>query len=119
MLVWIGANDQAMPISTFTKDLEFYWQECRAAGFKIIAFTVLPRGDKTAYENTRVAINDWIRTNQANYCDGLADVAAAPELQDPTNLIYFNKDQVHLTDAGYGIVANLVSQEVSKLREKR
>jgi hypothetical protein len=77
LLVWIGANDQAMPISTFTKDLEFYWQERRAVGFNIIAFTVLPRGDKTAYENTRVAINDWIRTNQANYCDGLADVAGA------------------------------------------
>jgi lysophospholipase L1-like esterase len=105
-----------VPIPTFTKDLEFYWQKCRAAGFTIIAFTVLPRHEKTAYENTRDAMNDWIQTNQANYCDGLADVAAAPELQYPTNLIYFNKDQVHLTDAGYGIVTNLVSQEVSKLR---
>jgi hypothetical protein len=105
-----------MPIPTFTKDLKFYWQERRAAEFTIIAFTVLPRRDKTTYENKRVAMNDWIQTNQANYYDGLADVAAAPELQYPTNLIYFNKDQVHLTDAGYGIVTNLVSQEVSKLR---
>ncbi len=114
--VWIGANDGTTPISTFTKDLAFYWQERRAAGFKIIAFTVLPQGEERAFEKTQVAMNDWIRANWASYCDGLVDVAAAPELQDPTNLIYFNKDKVHLTDAGYEIVAKLVSQAVAKLR---
>jgi lysophospholipase L1-like esterase len=114
LLVWIGANDYATPLSAFTQDLTAYWQKRRAAGYKIIAFTVLPRGDKSPLE--QVAMNDWIRDNWKSYCDGLVDVAVVPELQDPTNLDYFNKDEIHLTDAGNTIVAKLVSQAVANLK---
>jgi lysophospholipase L1-like esterase len=114
LLVWIGANDLGTPLSTFSGELESYWRERRAAGFKIIAFTVLPQGGINPKENERAAMNDWIRSNWATYCDVLVDVAVVNELQDPTNLTYYRKDQEHLTDAGYALVAKLAAQEVSK-----
>jgi len=62
-------------------------------------------------------MNEWIRANWSTYYDGLVDVAAAPELQDPNNPTYFQPDTVHLTTAGYRVVATLAAKEMMRVSE--
>ncbi|MBE3038694.1 MAG: SGNH/GDSL hydrolase family protein, partial [Chloroflexi bacterium] len=111
LLVWIGANDQHYVPATWEADLAAYWQARRTAGFdKIIAFTVLQRGDVNGHEIQRLAMNTWIRANYATYCDALVDVAADARLDDCTDPTYFEQiSQVHLTTAGYAAVAELAA----------
>lgn len=60
------------------------------------------------YETERTAFNALLAANYTDYADALADVGAAANLQDPTNGTYFDADKLHLTTAGYAVVAAVV-----------
>jgi lysophospholipase L1-like esterase len=81
---------------------------------KIVVLTMLPRG--APYEATRATINADIRDagNVGVYWDAVADVAADPDLET-INATYYNGDNLHLTTAGYAIVANLVRAAINSL----
>jgi lysophospholipase L1-like esterase len=85
----------------------------RAEGFEVIAMTVLPRSDAStpgSFESDRTAINADLRATLATFADGLADVAADTTLGDSGDELVptYYPDQVHLTNAGYGIIAATV-----------
>lgn len=91
-----------------------YCQARKAAGFKVVALTVLPRsnaGTPADFEDKRQSANSLIRANWGTFADALADVAADSRIGDAGDELdttYYNADQVHMTDAGYGIIAATV-----------
>lgn len=76
------------------------------ASAKLVVATALPSTQITGTnETSRQTINTNIRTNWASFADALVDVASISQLQNPSNLTYFNTDGLHPTDAGYAIIA--------------
>jgi lysophospholipase L1-like esterase len=119
---WIGTNDiltGGAPTTTYN-NIKAYHDGRRAAGFKTLVFTIMPRtggADDAGHNTRRIAVNDLIRANWATFADGLVDVANDPVLgnvANTTNATYFS-DQTHLTNAGYAIVARLARVELRKL----
>jgi lysophospholipase L1-like esterase len=75
--------------------------------------TMLPRTDVTAGKETeRGNFNTAIVGNSAgaNYVVNLGLVA---NLQTPSNTTYFAADGIHLTDAGYALVAQAVHDAIA------
>lgn len=94
-----------------------YCQARQAAGFKVVALTVLPEGDFVAFNNARNAVNISIRANWASFADALADVAADPRIGDDgdeDDTTYF-RDKAHMTAAGYAVVAGIVARAIVRL----
>jgi lysophospholipase L1-like esterase len=100
-----------------------YYTARRAAGWKVVAGTILyrewtgasvtPGGDTWPEYNAKVDnINALIRANWATFADALADINAAPELDDPTDLTYYVSDQVHPNGAGRAVIASIVSAAI-------
>ncbi len=93
----------------------------RARGFKIVAMTCLPRsnvGTPGSFEADRQTVNTSIRNNYASFADALADVGADTTIGDAgdeLNLTYYQSDKVHMTDAGYDIVAEYVKVAILTL----
>jgi lysophospholipase L1-like esterase len=56
------------------------------------------------------ALNVLLRADHS-WCDGLIDLGANANLQDATNVTYF-AGKLHLTDAGYAVVAGLVKAKI-------
>jgi len=88
----------------------------RARGVKIFGATITPFGSSTVpglvtpeNEAKRQAVNRWIRTGGS--FDGVIDFDAA--VRDPANparlLPAYDFDGIHLTDAGYGAMADAIN----------
>lgn len=98
-----------------------YCQARRAAGFKVVAVTVLPRsnvGTPVGFEAARQAANTDIRNNWTTFADALADVAADTSIGDAGDELdttYYNADKVHMNDAGYGVVAGYVATAINEI----
>ena len=94
-----------------------YCQNATAAGWKVIVCTA-PGSDGTqAGENIPGEVNAYIRANWRDFADGFVDLEAAPEFSpsgDVLNPTHYS-DGVHLTDAGYAVVAALVAAAVTEL----
>jgi len=109
---WIGTNDIQGGTSgadTYTA----YVNLCnarRAEGYKVMAFTILPRTPGT-YEAQRIIFNNLVIANYASFSDGLVDVGSDSRIGIAgaySDLTYYNADGVHLNDTGYGVVASIV-----------
>ena len=123
LTVWSGTNDIAVSGRTAAAtyaDLVSYCQAARAAGFKVIVLTMLPRttgGSGT--ETSRQTYNGLILAGWPTFADALADVGGnstilgAPNAY--TNTVYYFTDQIHLTNIGYNIVAKTVTNAINGL----
>lgn len=97
--------------ATFT-DLQAYWALARADGWKVVAFTILPRsGDTAPLIAEKLAHNTSIRAASANW-DYLADIAAVAALSNPNDPAYYS-DLVHLTTLGYQTVADTINSTIN------
>jgi hypothetical protein len=90
----------------------------KVAGWKIVAFTVLPASNAgiiVSFETSRQTVNTSIRANWPTFADALADVAANPNIGpagSETNVTYYAGDNIHLNATGYGIVAGIAKAAV-------
>jgi hypothetical protein len=100
-------------------DCVTYCQGRQAVGFQVVVLTVLPRAYETYqdFENKRLAVNALIRANWGNFADALADVGTDSTIGpvDAADNIAYYYDGMHLTDAGYTIVANIVIAALATL----
>ncbi|MEP0873613.1 SGNH/GDSL hydrolase family protein [Trichocoleus desertorum AS-A10] len=135
VVAWEATNDLFFGASAATafSNLKAYCQARKAAGFKVVVLTVLPRssaGTPAGYEAARQALNSSLRAdfNVASgstnvllpapgiaYADALADVAADTRIGDAgdeANATYYFADLVHLNNTGYGIVAAIAKDAV-------
>jgi lysophospholipase L1-like esterase len=97
--------------------LKAYCTARRAAGFKVVVLTLTSYAGENWPGTTRAEFNDWVRANYTSFADAVADVAADPKVGGPAayaNRTYFT-DGIHLTDAGYAVVAGIVKQVLETL----
>lgn len=118
--VWCGTNNGGyLGFATYVA-IRSYCLARRAAGFKTVVFTILPRsdtfapGDEVRWTAGRLDFNVLLRANWTSFADNLADVAADPRIGDDgdsEDSVYY-VDKVHLTTAGNAIVAGIVQAAV-------
>lgn len=117
--VLIGANDLAAytgGAAQYSIDLAAYCAARRAAGWKVVICTILPRTNAT--HNTRRAIVNadiatWVGVN----CDAIADFAANADMgddADASNLTYYS-DGVHPTAAGQAVLEPILRAAINGL----
>ncbi len=118
-IIWGGTNDLVLVgVATTETRLQTYCNSRRAAGWKVIAVTCLPRNEANPFEANRQAYNTWIRAQGTGLYDALVDIAADPRIGDAgdnTDLTYYDADQTHLNNAGYAVVAALALAQVATL----
>ena len=104
--LYIGCTSKEDAYANFVT----YCQARRAAGWSVVACTCIDYdGAFIRDARTKIAwINTQIRNNYATFADRLADLAADVRLQNADDMTYFNADKIHLTDAGYAVVASII-----------
>jgi lysophospholipase L1-like esterase len=119
--LWVATNNLKLAEAVATVYAEYValCEDRRAVGFKVIAFTVLPRHDSVpgGFEADRQSFNTLIRANWSTFADALADVAADSRIGDAgdDNDATYYSDEVHLTDAGYAVVASITASAIRTL----
>jgi hypothetical protein len=115
-LVVLGASTAAIQ-----QALQDYAAAARAAGFKVVLVTCLPRttvgGQNVTFEAQRQTINAWLVSNPGGFCDAVADVASDTDIGeagDNLNGTYYS-DGLHLTDAGYAKAAPYISAAIATI----
>lgn len=122
VVAWEGTNDLKLGATATTayNNLVAYCQARQAAGFKVVILTILPRSDSGTpadFNTSRATVNTNIKNNYASFADVVADVAANTDIGedgDSDNTTYYS-DKVHLTTAGYNIVAGIVATAIQTL----
>ncbi|GEM_PF-1905053 len=125
VVVWAAANDLATGFSAqeILDNARRYCEQRRQRGFRVIILSMYPLQPKDAdaeYDQVRREYNDLLRAGWPEFADGLVDVAADDRLGDdsgPERAAYF-LDLVHLTAAGYGVVADCVRPVLVGLLER-
>ena len=123
LVVWEGTNDLVygtdppLDAAAAYRHLAAYCRERRRAGYRVVVLTVLPREGSAEFDAARTALNEKLRDGWRGFADGLADVAAdeavgraGAEFDEA-----YYRDTVHLTPAGYGVVARRVAEAVRAL----
>lgn len=84
---------------------------------KIVVINLTPR-TTAGFNEARATVNSLMAAQWATYADALVDVAAnefiGPDGAED-NTTYYNADKIHLTAAGYQIVADLVAATLAAL----
>jgi len=123
LVCWEGTNDLILggvPPYDSRQAYDHLAAYCKArqrAGFRVVICTVLPRGRSAAFYQARNQLNAELRVHWKSFADGLADVAANQTIGADgaeTDATYY-RDTVHLTAAGYAIVAREVAGAVRRL----
>ena len=103
--------------------LKPFVSSAQAAGFYVVADTILPRGDpgwtaNPALEHERQAYNQLVRSNRIG-ADAINDLAADREIGDTinpqTSLLYF--DALHLRKEGQERIAKIETRMIATLLE--
>lgn len=102
-------------------NVQAYCAQARSYGLKIVVCTCPAgklSGDPADTVTRELAANVILRNTYTSFADKLADVGAVSQLDaqaDITNTTYYNADQLHLTTAGYTLVANAVYPKIQEL----
>ena len=121
-LVMEGINDiyfGATAVGAYT-NLVTYCKARQLAGFKVVIGTLTPRqnaGCPPTQEADRLTVNELIRANWRTFANGLADVAAIPEIGEfdrCRDTVYY-WDLVHLAPRGYTLMQQCFFAAISKL----
>jgi lysophospholipase L1-like esterase len=119
LIYWEGTNSIARDSISPAKVLEWtrlYCLKQRKRGFKIIVLSTLPRGS-TPYLSTNLnAVNSLLSANWSQFSDGYIDVRSDNRLSDNTNTTYFCNDLIHLNEAGYAVIAQLVKAKINQMK---
>lgn len=119
LICWGGVNDLGTEPATIKETVYAryltYCTNRKAAGWKVYALTMLVQGyyARATYDADRLWINNKILTELSLVVDGIIDVASDARLDDYNDATYFDDDLIHLNNTGYGVVSELVYNEVS------
>ena len=123
LVVWEGTNDlmygtdPPFDAEAAYRHLASYCRARQRAGYQVVVLTVLPREGSAEFEAARTELNARLRAGWRSFADGLADVAA-DEVVGRAGAEFdeaYYRDTVHLTPAGYGVVARRVTEAVRGL----
>lgn len=110
LVIWEVRNQMGLG-STAREAVDSLWlyvARAKRSGWEVHACTVIDTNPIGFSDEIRLAANALIRAEAgANGCS-VIDLAADARLATRTNTTYFHSDEVHLTTAGYAVVAALV-----------
>jgi len=118
-VIWAGVNNSGATAEDIHDLIESYCLARKAAGWKVLVCTEIDAQDAGRLANNwptkYLELNTLLRADYTTFADGLADLGANANLQDATNTTYFSVDKVHLTNAGYTVVAGIVGPALAAL----
>lgn len=107
-----GVNDVVVNganLATAEANWTAYVAAARAAGYKVLGITPLPTNNTGNGANTIMGpLAQWVRDNPQLSDFPIVDSAADASLSNPSNLTFYQADGLHLTNAGYAVLAGLV-----------
>ncbi len=116
LFIWAGTNDLAQneglpagDANVVYTNLKSYWATAKADGFKVVAFTILPRGGTGAsFEGNRTILNSLILSNSSLY-----DYLIRPEIlfSNYSDTSSF-EDTVHLTYSASNSLADYIGHNL-------
>lgn len=110
--LWIGVNDylNGVPIATTQANIQTIIAGRQAKGFITILLTNTPQnisggGGYAAFETWRDQMRTWTiaGTSGSNYYLNTGDL---PYLSNPAWTLYFDVDELHISDLGYLLIAS-------------
>jgi hypothetical protein len=116
LVYWEGRNDLTTltPAQAYA-NTQTYCLARQAIGWKVIVLTLsLATGDG----ETRTDYDDLLIAGWSGFADAIARIDQDPEIGDagdPTDPVYYQVGGVHLTPAGYAIVATLIEAAIAGL----
>jgi acyl-CoA thioesterase-1 len=125
VVAWAGANDLAVgytPREVY-ENARRYCEARRRRGFTVITLTMFPLQPMdvdAGYEARRRVYNALLREHWREFADALVDVSADARIGDASGAErarYFI-DAVHLTEAGYGVIADCVVSVIRPIVER-
>ena len=128
LTIWGGTNDlyfgsgNESDITNTYNNLVSYVNDRKTIGYKVIVNTILPRSGyatpDTYFEAHRQAYNTLIRNNWKTFADAIADVASDSRIGDfgdELDHTSYSTDKVHMSNTGYGIVANYAVAAIKQI----
>lgn len=99
-------------------NVQAYVTQARQNGWEVLLITPTPTTQTSNNQNTIINdFNAWLRLHPEWSDIPIVDAAADPSLSDPANLTFYNVDGLHLTDAGYAVLAGLVEDRIAELAD--
>lgn len=119
LIVFAGINDvftqvagEGRVLDEVTVAYQAIAERSRAAGLRVIGATITPAAQVGVKEADRQAVNGWIRTS--GVFDAVLDLD--PVVADPGDASAlqpaYDRDRVHLTDAGYAALGSAVDESL-------
>jgi hypothetical protein len=96
--------------------MKAYCEQRRQKGWKVIVCTEINCTDASIDDSRRLSFNALIRNNWTSFADYLCDLGNTEHFNTATsheNTTYYLVDGVHLTAAGYQLIANAVSTAIT------
>ena len=112
-IIWLGTNDiynLARTAAQVQTDLETWVTARLGAGVNTVyVLTMIKRqGAIGANETSRTTLNGTIASRAGTVGYTVIDVAANAAFSNTADTTYYDADTIHLTNAGYAVVASLV-----------
>lgn len=126
LMVWEITNDLANLAQTDTAayaNIKAYCQARKAAGWRIILATCLPRtaaGINTNFETYRLSVNTMINANAISegWADAIANIGADATIGvtgASNNTTYYLSDKTHLNSAGHNIASGYIASALTAI----
>jgi hypothetical protein len=117
---WAGVNNSGSTAQQIHDLIKTYCLARKAAGWRVLVCTEIDAQDAARladdwHASKYQALNALLLADYTDFADGIADLGANVNLQDATNLTYYNADKVHLTAAGYTVVAGVVGAALAAM----
>jgi hypothetical protein len=122
LIFWEHTNDLTTAIGNRTpaqalQDAKDYVTLAHNAGLIVITLNVIPRSSASFTDAKRLSFNALLDADHS-WCDEYINICAEPEFDsdsDKLNTTYYNADEIHLTTAGYTIIANKIHDKLITL----
>jgi lysophospholipase L1-like esterase len=122
-ICWGGHNDFAggADVDTVLKRTEVCCSLAQTDGYTVIVMAMLPStysGQPAKLDSMRCAYNDSLRAQYSGWADAMVELDQDADIGqdgDQNNTTFYSADKIHLTNAGYAIVADSVIAEVDSL----
>lgn len=114
-VLWVGSNDISNSVtgSQAYTDLSAVISSLKATGWTVAVLTMLPRTDVSGTKETERGNFNTAIVGNAGGADYVVNLGSVANLQTPSNTTYFAADAIHLTDTGYGLVAQAVHDAIA------
>jgi hypothetical protein len=116
IVMWDGRNSMASNLGNLTPaqaltDVKSYCSNAIGLGLKVITLTCIPTSTLYVADADRLTFNSSMLAD-TSFCNAVVDpctLSAFDSVADISNATNYNADQIHLTTAGYTLIANLLA----------